>query len=147
MKFTPLLLLTLIAGPALAQNAELQRCRAIPDKDQRVLCYDALAARDAEGRPTAISAAAPSRTDTFGLPAQRPGEADVVGSQIMGLVEGWGPNSLIRLANGQVWQVKDNSSVVLYLKDPKVKVRRGVLGSFILELEGSNETARVQRLP
>jgi len=147
MKHSLLLILVLLSGSALAQNAELQRCRAIPDKDQRVLCYDALAARDAEGRPTAAAAAAPPRTDTFGRPVQRPGEPDVVESQIVGLVEGWGPNSVIRLANGQAWQVKDNGSVVLYLKDPKVKVRRGVPGSFILELEGSNETAKVQRLP
>jgi len=147
MKFTPLLLLTLISGSALAQNAELQRCRAMPDKEQRVICYDALAARDAEARPAPTPAATAPRTDDFGLPSQRPGQAEVVESQIMGLVEGWGPNSLIRLANGQVWQVKDDSSAVLYLQSPKVRVRRGVMGTFVLELEGSNHTARVQRLP
>lgn len=142
MKFTPLLLLPLIAAPALAQNAELQRCRAIADKDPRLACYDALAVRDAEAKPTAEP-----KADTFGLPVQRAGEPDLVESQIMGLVEGWGPNSVIRLANGQAWQVRDGSSVVLYLKSPRVKIRRGVLGTFVLELEGTNQTAKVQRLP
>lgn len=145
MKFTPFLLVILITTPALAQNPELQRCRALPDKDARLLCYDALATRDAEGKLAIASPVA--KADSFGLPVQRAGEPDVVESQIIGLVEGWGPNSVIRLANGQAWQVRDGSSAVLYLNNPKVKVRRGVLGSFVLELEGTNQTAKVQRLP
>jgi hypothetical protein len=76
----------------------------------------------------------------------RKSEPDAIESQLTGLVEGWGPRSLFKLANGQVWQVIDGSSAVLYLKDPKVKIRRGAMGTFVLEIDGTNETARVNRL-
>ena len=72
-----------------------------------------------------------------------PGE---VTSRIDGRFDGWGPKSLIRLANGQVWQVSDDSDAVLNLNNPQVTIRRGILGAFYLELDGTNRTARVKRL-
>jgi hypothetical protein len=44
------------------------------------------------------------------------------------MFEGWRPNERIRLANGQVWQIADDSSSLLQRRDPKVTVRRGALG-------------------
>ncbi|TXI07202.1 MAG: hypothetical protein E6Q76_08810 [Rhizobium sp.] len=59
---------------------------------------------------------------------------------------GWGPNSHIRLANGQIWQVVDGSSVALPAGARKVTVKRGALGSFYLDIEGLNTTPRVRRI-
>jgi cell shape-determining protein MreC len=73
-------------------------------------------------------------------------EPEALASQIDGLFDGWGPNRAITLTNGQVWQINDGSSAVLYLKSPQVKIRRGILGTFVLELDGTNETAKVRRL-
>ncbi len=62
------------------------------------------------------------------------------------MFEGWGARTRIRLANGQVWQVVDGSSAALALNEPRVTVRRALMGDFVLEVEGSNRTAKVKRL-
>ena len=67
-------------------------------------------------------------------------------STIPGRFEGWGPNSRFTLANGQVWQVVDGSSAVVYRDNPKVVIRRGMMGGFFLEIENSNRSPRVRRL-
>jgi len=156
-----LLLLALLSNASMAADgasgaaAELQRCRSLSDSTVRLACYDTLAEQASKTNlskpaPPAVSAADPSMpigsSATFGLPVQRQNEPDVIKSQIEGLVEGWGPGKTFTLANGQVWQVSDGSRAVLYLKNPKVEIRRAALGTFMLELEGTNETARVKRL-
>jgi hypothetical protein len=51
--------LSIWGGPALAQEADLQRCLAIADVNQRVACYDALArAQQDSGRGVASEPAA-----------------------------------------------------------------------------------------
>jgi hypothetical protein len=67
-------------------------------------------------------------------------------SYIPGRFEGWGPNARIKLANGTVWQVVDGSNAFLNMDNPKVIVRRGMMGGFFLELENSNRSPRVRRL-
>lgn len=144
MKTSFALLLALASVAVSAQGIDMQRCRGMADDRARLACYDALAAGAGESAQPAL--AAKSGT-TFGLDMQlRKTEPDAIESQLTGLVEGWGPRGLFKLANGQVWQVIDGSSAVLYLKDPKVRIRRGVMGTFVLEIEGTNETARVNRL-
>jgi hypothetical protein len=140
-----LLVLSLAAGSASAQDAELLRCSEMSaDKEARLACYDALAARTFAARQAGATPAA--KAAVFGAESQpRRDELEAIDSHIEGLFEGWQANSVLRLANGQVWQVIDGSSAVVYLKNPKVRVRRAAMGSFILELEGSNETARVRR--
>jgi hypothetical protein len=139
--------LALACGTAAAQQSELQRCRGIADKDARLACYDGIAvAAPAAAAPKPAAAAEP-KSDTFGLERrQLKTEAEAVESRIDGPFDGWGPKSVIRLANGQAWMVIDGSSAVLRLKSPKVLVRRAAMGSFMMEFEGSNETARVRRL-
>jgi hypothetical protein len=155
----PLLLLPSLAVQAATQPvAELQRCSVVAARDVRLACYDSLAAQLAAptGTPTAaakssekvgtVLAAIAAPAGNFGLEVQAlKNEPEAIASQIDGLFEGWGPNRAINLANGQVWQINDGSSAVLYLKSPKVKIRRGILGTFVLELDGTNETAKVRR--
>lgn len=148
----------------LVQAAELpstglQSCRALTDAKARLSCYDALAdqaakqpqAPAASTAPLAVAATATATAaapvaDTFGLTNRPKNEPNVISGQIDGLFEGWGPNQIIYLSNGQAWQVVDGSRAVVYLKNPKVEIRKAAMGSFMLELEGSNETARVKRL-
>jgi len=102
--------------------------------------------------PPAQRAAAPGSGDRaalesqFGLQAKAGPELVTIQSYIPGRFEGWGPNYRIRLANGQVWQVVDDSKGVLQRQDPKVTVRRGLLGSFYLDFEGDNRSPRVKRI-
>ena len=67
-------------------------------------------------------------------------------SYIPGHFEGWGAGTRIKLANGQVWQVVDGTSAYFNRENPKVLVRRGMMGGFFLEIENSNRSPRVKRV-
>lgn len=160
MKTAALLLLSLL--PALparaAADADLQRCRALAEPGARLACYDALAVAPAAAAPAApptppappVAAAAPPAVPArpeFGFEGRIPaGAPQAVESRLPGVFEGWGPGTRFRLENGQVWQVDDGSSGVAYLRDPKVKITRGLFGTFVLEIEGKNQAPRVRRL-
>jgi hypothetical protein len=73
-------------------------------------------------------------------------ELAAIESHIPGRFDGWGPDSTIKFANGQVWQIADGSSGALWIENPKVRVRRGLLSAFYLEIEGTNRSPRVKRL-
>ncbi len=168
----PVLTLMISATPLLATaaatDAQLQQCRAIPDRTARLACYDALplgatttaAAPAAEPqRPAStvamklppsvphIAPAPPAEAAAkFGLEQREAKQVERIESHITGSFEGWNPGTRIRLANGQVWQVSDDSRASLYLQNPKVVVRRASMGTFILEIEGSNNAPRVRRV-
>lgn len=142
-----------IALPAAAD--ELQRCAQLPDAAPRLACYDALAARLRQAAPApasalAVPAAAPTaaqKVEAFGAPvvAERD-QLEAIESRIGGLVDGWEPGTVFTLANGQRWMIADGSRGVMDLRDPVVRIRRGALGTFRIEFEGSKQTARVKRL-
>jgi hypothetical protein len=155
------LLMCAVAAPSAFAQADLQRCRAVADDRARLACYDALAAAPAPARPAAPVAAAaavpaapaaaaapaPAPPSTFGLSARSAsGAADEVQSHLPGLFEGWDPGTRLRLANGQVWRVMDGSSAATALREPKVRIKRAALGTYVMEIEGLNRSPRVQRL-
>lgn len=146
----PLPLLALAAIADAADPAALHRCRAIPEAAQRLACYDALplpAGAGATAAPAAppLGALQAPAASSFGL--RREAEAlDAITSHIAGLFEGWEAGSRIRLANGQLWQVVDDSRGSYYLRDPKVTVRRAAMGTFVLDIEGAKRQPRVRRL-
>lgn len=148
---------------ALAQPAdapvfrELAQCRALKDTPARVACYDRIAVPGDPARTMAphvaaapVAAAPTPAAAAFGLPAvpvqpvvQAPQSMD---SRIVGRFEGWSPGTRFRLANGQVWEVVDTTRVTYDLDAPAVRVKRGVFGSFFLEVAGVSATPRVQRV-
>ena len=73
-------------------------------------------------------------------------ELPAIQSHIPGTFYGWSQGTTIKLANGQVWQVVDEGSRRMQLQDPKVRVRRGMMGAFYLEFEAHNSSPRVRRL-
>ena len=83
----------------------------------------------------------------FGMEGRAPAaELPAIQSHIPGTFLGWSQYSRIRLANGQVWQVIDEGSRRMQLQDPKVRVRRGMMGAFYLEFEAHNHAPRVRRV-
>ncbi|MBL0125793.1 MAG: hypothetical protein IPP88_25105 [Betaproteobacteria bacterium] len=93
------------------------------------------------------SPSAPQKSDQFGLENRTsPATLDAIESTIPGRFEGWDAKSMIKLANGQVWQIADDSNRYLTLTDPKVRIRRGALGAFYLEFEKINHSPRVRRV-
>lgn len=157
-------------------TSELRRCRALLDDSQRLSCFDravppaksVLAPGTAESMPAeapstttsgTIAAANPSllskpparsappdTTAQFGLARLPTNELQAITSEVQGLFEGWSRGSRLQLVNGQVWEVTDNSVATYRLQAPKATVRRGLLGSYFLEVDGIAQTPRVRRI-
>lgn len=137
-------LLVAAATVARADEHALRQCRGLADAAQRLACYDAIVLRPVA--PAAAAAPAPApEADRFGR-AAAPERPERVETRIEGRFEGWGPRQRIRLANGQVWQVTDDSRGDYWLDSPRVVVRRAALGGFVLEIEGVNALLRVRRV-
>jgi len=98
--------------------------------------------------PAAASPAPASAAENFGMEEKiaASGLAPTMESYIPGHFEGWGAGARIKLANGQVWQVVDGTSAYFNRENPKVLVRRGMMGGFFLEIENSNRSPRVKRV-
>ena len=162
------LLLLFVSNVVLADDAALLRCRTISDATARLGCYDALPVATVNGGtaglpanagnlpvPTAVRAQAstaqpapPPAQAQFGLEdrAANKNALDAIESTIPGEFEGWTGRSTFKLANGQVWQVSDDSARAHYITNPKVRIRRGALGAFYLEIQGTNYSPRVKRV-
>lgn len=151
---TPALLaICTISGLSWADDAGLRSCRGIADSAARLTCYDAISipsgtTRAAPSAPVAPEKASRTPVERFGIEhkALTAEQVEMIESRIPGRFEGWGPKSLIRLANGQVWQVVDDTARMMHLDNPKVVVRRGMLGAYFLDIEGDNRSPRVRRV-
>jgi len=136
---TAVLPFLLTPATALADESMLLKCRSIEEPAARLACYDALV-------PAAAAPVAGDRPEAqFGL-KKRSEQTQAIESHIPGRFEGWRPKTRIRLANGQVWEISDGSSGAYRLIDPKIRIRRGALGAYFLEIEGENRSPRVQRV-
>jgi hypothetical protein len=146
-----------ISTAAWGDDAGMRRCRAIAEAPARLACYDALPLATQPGpgaSPAPVRATPPAPTPRahaspeaqFGLAQPPAEELPAIESHVPGLFPGWRPNERIGLANGQVWQVVDESSSLLQRSNPKVTVRRGALGAFYLDIEGDNRSPRVRRV-
>jgi len=162
---------THFATPVAAQSAgaevaaaavyrELAQCRALRDVPARVACYDGIAmpaALPAAATPATASAAAAVAGSapaspapvaaSFGLSVVPAAPArQSIDSRIVGAFEGWSSGTRLRLENGQVWEVVDTTRASYDIKAPAVRIKRGVLGSFFMEVAGVSATPRVRRV-
>ena len=143
-------LLLLVSSAALADDAAVLKCRALPDTASRLACYDAMPLGAVPPAP-ALAAAAPAPLNTgFGSETVKKKADEMpksMDSTVVGDFDGWGPGTRIRLANGQVWRVIDDSSAVLPRRsNTKVRINRNLLGTMFLQVEGSNNSAKVRRV-
>lgn len=69
-----------------------------------------------------------------------------IDSRIAGLFEGWGPGSIIVLANGQRWRVIDDSRLQIGkpLNSPPVHIAKSLFGTWTLRVKGYNTRARLE---
>lgn len=141
-------LLMVVSAVALADDGGLLRCRGLAENAARLACYDALPLPQIAAKSTPGTAApAPQTPAQFGLESKTAKtELGAIESRIVGRFEGWSAGSRIKFENGQVWQVSDDSSRYLDLNNPKIVVRRGALGAFYLEIDGTNHSPKVKRL-
>lgn len=170
-----LAVIAITADVAVANEAGLLKCRTLADAGKRLACYDAIVVNAAAGSaasakmpagavPSADTAAIPGVTNAaaaaagatsrslgpaaeFGLPPKQTAVGvDRIESTIKGRLEGWQQGSRIRLANGQLWQVTDDSRGVCECDNRKVVVTRGAFGTYFLEIEGKGNAPRVKRI-
>jgi hypothetical protein len=134
-----------LLATSICMHEDMQRCLATVGDAERLACYDSFARKQC---PSGSSQSSPSALDTaalsFGLGRQP--QVEWIESVIPGVFRGWQAGVSIDLANGQRWQIADNSSASVYRIDAKVRIRRGLLGAFYLEVEGLNHSPRVIRL-
>lgn len=141
-------------GPALAD--QLAKCRTIADAPKRLACFDEIAGPPAGsaqwGAPVAQSkSAAPppegatgSAEQNFGL---RDAAASALQSRIQGSFSGWKPRQRLRLTNGQLWEITDGTSGhYLTMHEPQVKIVKGVLSGFYMDIEGVTQRLTVRRI-
>jgi len=137
MKRTIPLLLFACGVAGAVDDALVLRCRALPDTASRLACYEALPV-------------APPAEQRFGgkrLERKVDDEPAAIRSTVRGRLDGWRHGTQLTLANGQVWRVVDDIDAVLPdLVDPAVRIERGALGAYYLQLETNNNAARVIRV-
>jgi hypothetical protein len=166
-----LCMLAVACAPAAvaADTTALQRCRQMADPAVRLACYDAVdltpsgaAATTGQQAPVPVDPAtqrsgptdsptgppASAAVGLFGMEA-RPTAAqglDALDSAIAGPFDGWVPRQRLRLANGQLWEISDGSQAAYKLQGPKVRITRGMSGTFFIAIEGVAQTPRVRRI-
>lgn len=152
-------LLFFVSGAALADDAAMLRCRALADVASRAQCYDAIPVPDAAAvrvvgsAPVTAAAAAPTPAQmarSFGFETaakHQPAQLEQLESSIAGPFDGWRANQRLKLANGQVWQVSDDSDAIAAASvNPKVTLVRGSLGAMFMEIEGVRRSPKVRRV-
>ena len=137
MRTLALLLLFAAGAAGAVDDALVLRCRALPDAAGRLACYEALPV-------------APPAEQRFGgkrLEKKVDDEPAAIRSTVRGRLDGWRYGTQLTLANGQVWRVVDDIDAALPdLLDPAVRIERGALGAYYLQLEANNSAARVVRV-
>ncbi|USX24146.1 hypothetical protein NHH73_16070 [Oxalobacteraceae bacterium OTU3CINTB1] len=166
-----LLVLLAISGSALADDRALLHCRTIAEVAGRVACYDAIpvtapaatgaaaaaavsaaaaAPAPASAAQTAAAAPAANTEAGFGLDTiakDRKADLTSIESTVVGKIEGWGPSTQFKLANGQVWRVVDGSSEwFIERTNPKVVLSRNAIGTIFFEVDGAKQPPRVRRV-
>ena len=87
------------------------------------------------------------RKDQFGLENRKQKEdIEQVVSRIDGEFRGWSGGTIFKLENGQVWKQIQSGRQGYRAHRPVVTIKRGYLGSFLLQVEGLNQRVRVKRI-
>jgi hypothetical protein len=168
------------AGQALAADdaavlRAINQCAAIPDKDQRLACFDKIAPAAETGAPTPVFTPTPSSgaspqsatpanqqmtPEQFGsesLPAPEPkegepappGPIDSITANVTEYAYTPFGKFIVFLEGGEIWRQLDGDSGRATFRrngDNSVVISRGILGSYNLQVNGSNAVFKVRRV-
>lgn len=67
-------------------------------------------------------------------------------SRVIGQFDGWTGDTVFRLENGQIWEQSGNGFFKVSMNNPSVTIEKGVLGGYILSVEGYNSRVKVKRV-
>lgn len=134
---------------AQTDDAAMLKCAQATEAAPRLACFDALAAQ-ARQRATAAASGQPDprKVAEFGRPPKPDvSDIDLLESRINGSFDTWRANQRLTLANGQVWQITDDGSgYVGETQNPVVRIRRGAMGSYLMDVDGLRKSLRVKRV-
>jgi hypothetical protein len=154
----------LAAQPSGPIEHQLADCARIAGSTERLACYDALssARRSTErgwnrsfgadasraapvgAEPRALE---PGTSADFGFAGRESGGgAQQVQSRYDGEFTGWSGNTLFRLENGQVWKQSQSGRVDFRASRPLVTIKRSALGAYRLNVQGLDQSIRVERV-
>jgi hypothetical protein len=162
------------SAPEAAEAVSIERCRALNESAERLLCYDTLFPRvpASLGRlapqpvparppdrstdeglhtPTASGQAPEDEIRTFGLSGARERAAaplsviERVSATVTELQHEPGGRFVVYLDNGQVWRQIETDNWAPPRKGERVTIRRAALGSYMLETV-ENLATRVSRI-
>ena len=81
-----------------------------------------------------------------GLFASGGDRGDIV-STIDGAFDGWSKGTVLKLANGQWWEITDDRSFAIpETQNPGVTISPAMLGTWLLKVDGDNRSARATRV-
>ncbi|MBC8227010.1 MAG: hypothetical protein H8E74_07705 [Gammaproteobacteria bacterium] len=83
--------------------------------------------------------------EEFGQPKDL-SEPDEINTSVVGVFNGWSGKTEFTLQNGQVWKQSGNGMLIAKIESPKIRIRRGSFGSYILTVEGFNSSIKVKRI-
>lgn len=173
-RFAAIAVFGLIASPALAQEAPLERvyaCAGVTDGSQRLACFDAAVAglkqaestggvavvnreqiekaeKEAFGLATpSLSALAESARTTAGAPATEKSKAlERVTFPVKSITTGPDGRYRFVMENGQEWRQTDGIKLPAIGKGPwQAEIRKAAIGSYMLKL-GDRTAVRVKRV-
>ncbi|MFB2721474.1 hypothetical protein [Shewanella xiamenensis] len=166
LNFLAMALMLVSAQTYASTEQQLTDCSVIPDKLDRLICYDNLAAsiQGASAQTyvkaiapvaVAVTTAAVSTTaastakveNQFGI-APKPVQEDVVDKiylDVESIAEDAYGALKITFTNGQVWKQTENRKFNLKVGE-KVFIEKAALGSFLMGTEDRNAKVRVKRL-
>jgi hypothetical protein len=141
--YPALLVLTGAAATAGAQSPVdgLLECSGVTDQQQRLACFDKLAAEYAPGHGAPVAAQPPEQ---FGLEHKTPEPVAGIAARVTGMDRNALGKMVFTLDNGQVWAQKDSKRLIVHVGD-EVRIERGALSAFYLSA-GDNRRIQVARI-
>ncbi|HEY6451784.1 MAG TPA: hypothetical protein VIX87_04225 [Steroidobacteraceae bacterium] len=144
------------SAPEAADAAGIERCRALNQSAERLLCYDSLFPRvpasSGSSAPQPLPARPPDRSSdegvhtptasgqapedanrTFGLSGAGERAVKGISATVTELQHEPGGRFVVYLDNGQVWRQIESDDWTPPRKGERVRIRRAALGSYMLE--------------
>jgi|SRR5690348_2455450 len=144
----PAVLSLLLALPAFAQQFSSLEER-MPSAEFKAAGLDKLTPDELKYLDTWLQAhqqvkvVGPSGQQVFYTDADR----EKFETHLVGTFSGWSGSTEFTLNNGQVWrQAESGSSSCPTITNPKVTIKPMILGSWLMYVQGCNDSVRVERL-